>query len=126
MQNDDLDIEFHDSTRRPVTPRQSPPTPPALGRRNDVTPKTSGMAIAGLVLALLGLTAPIGLILGIVALIQIGNNPRRLSGNGLAIAAIVIGAMLSLVLLVVAVPAAWVALGTGVNATVDDVQNTLP
>lgn len=126
MRNDDLEIQFHDSTRRPVAPRQSPPTPTPLGRRNDGSPKTSGMAIAGLVLALLGLTAPIGLILGIVALIQIGNNPRRLSGSGLAIAAIVIGAIVSLVLIVVAVPAAWVALGTGVNSTVDDVQNTLP
>ncbi|HCU36854.1 MAG TPA: hypothetical protein DGT21_15825 [Armatimonadetes bacterium] len=59
-------------------------------------PKTSGMAIAALVLALLGCTSPIGLILGIIAAVQIGNNPRRLSGSGLATAAIIVGAIFSL------------------------------
>lgn len=58
-------------------------------------PKTSGMAIAALVLALLGCTAPIGLILGIIAAVQIGNDPRRLSGSGLATAAIIVGAIFS-------------------------------
>jgi prepilin-type processing-associated H-X9-DG protein len=66
-------------------------------RKSGEGPRTSGMAIASLILALLGCTAPLGLILGIVALVQINRNPRRLSGSGLAIGAIVIGALASLV-----------------------------
>lgn len=63
--------------------------PPASG----ATPggKTSGLAIASLVLGILGLvscgaTALIGLVLGIVAMVKIKNSEGRLSGNGLAIA----------------------------------------
>src|ERR1035437_4067181 len=51
--------------------------------------KTSGMAIASLVLGILGIcgiTALVGLILGIVALVKINRSGGRLSGQGLAIA----------------------------------------
>lgn len=60
--------------------------------------KTSGMAITSLILGILGilscgitiiLSAPIGLILGIVALTKINKNPERLRGKGLALAGII-------------------------------------
>jgi type II secretory pathway pseudopilin PulG len=50
--------------------------------------KTSALAIAALVCAFL--CFPLGLILGIVALIRIGNSNGQLGGKGLAIAALVI------------------------------------
>src|ERR1017187_7512237 len=53
--------------------------------------KTSGMAIASLVLGILGLcgiTALVGLVLGIVSLVKINRSGGRLSGQGLAIAGI--------------------------------------
>ncbi len=53
-------------------------------------PKTSGLAIAALVLAFL--CFPIGLVLGIVAFIQIKNSKGELGGQGLAIAAMVVPA----------------------------------
>ena len=68
----------------------APGAPPPL----SVAPaeaKTSGMAIASLVLGILGfcgITALVGLILGIVALVKINRSGGRLSGQGLAIAGI--------------------------------------
>jgi hypothetical protein len=56
-----------------------------------VEAKTSGMAIASLVLGILGMcgiTAVAGLILGIVSLLKINRSGGRLSGQGLAIAGI--------------------------------------
>lgn len=57
-------------------------------------PKTNGLAIAGFVCAIVGwfccgITSLIGLVLSIVALLQIKN--RQEGGKGLAIAGIVIG-----------------------------------
>jgi hypothetical protein len=81
----------------------SPPLP--------VTPteaKTSGLAITSLVLGVLGfcgITALVGLILGIVALVKINRSGGRLSGQGLAIAGICVsGFMLLLVLLFIIPP----------------------
>jgi hypothetical protein len=58
--------------------------------------KTSGLAIASLVLSILGLFTCItmlpGIILGIVALVKIGQSAGRLKGNGLAIAGIAVPA----------------------------------
>ena len=127
MQKDDRDIELYNSPQQPAAPPQPSPTRPSVQRPSGGEPKTSGMAIAAFVLSLLGCTAPIGVILGIVALVQISNDPRRLKGNGWAIAAIAIGAIMAIIALL-AIPAitAWTALGTGVESTVDDVQNTLP
>ncbi|MBN2210314.1 MAG: DUF4190 domain-containing protein [Sedimentisphaerales bacterium] len=52
--------------------------------------KTSGLAVASLVLGIIGILlgplALIGLILGVAALIQIIRHPQRLQGQGLAIA----------------------------------------
>lgn len=53
-------------------------------------PKTSGMAIAGLILSVTCFTI-IGIILSIVALVQINNSNGQQTGKGLAIAGIVVG-----------------------------------
>ena len=64
--------------------------------------KTSGMAVTSLVLGILGiatcgitavLSAPIGLILGIVAMIKIGKSEGQLKGNGLALAGVIMSGM---------------------------------
>ena len=60
--------------------------------------KTSGLAIASLVLGIFGfltcgLSAVIGLIVGIVGLCSIKKNAERLKGTGLAVAGIVISAI---------------------------------
>ena len=60
--------------------------------------KTSGLAIASLILAICGfftcgLTAIIGLILGIVGLVAIRKRAEQLKGQGLAIAGIVVSAI---------------------------------
>lgn len=62
-------------------------------------PKTSGMAIASLVLGVLGfcgVTAVVGLILGIVALLKINRSQGRLTGNGFAIAGICVSGFMLL------------------------------
>jgi prepilin-type processing-associated H-X9-DG protein len=72
--------------------------PPPLGGAVAAAPaQTSGMAIASLVLGVLGfcgITALVGLILGIVALVKINRSGGRLSGHGLAIAGICISALM--------------------------------
>lgn len=72
-------------------------------------PRTSGMAIASLVLGVLGivftlLTAIPGLILGIVALVQIKGSGRQLTGSGLAIAGIVLSILTPLIILALVLP----------------------
>ncbi len=72
-----------------------PPLPPlAPGGK----PKTSGMAITSLVLGILGLvscglTAVVGLIFGIVAIVKIRNSQGKLGGFGLALAGTIISAV---------------------------------
>ena len=78
-----------------------PPSPvPALPPMSSEPAKTSGMAIASLVcgvLGCLGITAIVGVILGIVAQVKISRSNGRLKGSGLAIAGICIsGVMLFL------------------------------
>jgi Domain of unknown function (DUF4190)/GYF domain 2 len=78
-------------------------TPPPLPAGAAATPaKTSGMAITSLVLGILGiatcgltvlLSAPVGLILGIVAMNKIGKNPGQLRGKGLALAGIIMSSL---------------------------------
>ncbi len=75
----------------------APPLPPAAA------PKTSRMAMASLVLGVLGVvscgvTSLVGLVLGIVALVKINKSQGRLSGNGLAIAGIVVSGLFVLLL----------------------------
>lgn len=69
-----------------------PPSPTVL-------PRTSGMAIASLVLGVMGMcgiTALIGLILGIVSLRKINRSKGALTGQGLAIAGIALSAFMLL------------------------------
>ena len=80
----------------PVQPVAEPPAAPAKA-------KTSGLAIASLVLGIagpctVGLGSIIGLILGIVGLVKIGKSAGAKGGRGLAIAGIVISAIGLLVL----------------------------
>lgn len=73
-----------------------PPLPPATPA--VTTAKTSGMAITSLVLGILSiatcgftwiLSAPIGLILGIVAMNKIGKSQGQLKGKGLALTGVI-------------------------------------
>jgi prepilin-type processing-associated H-X9-DG protein len=85
-----------------------PPTLPNLPAATPPPAKTSGLAIASLILGFLGfcgLTALIGLILGIVALLQINKSEGRLKGQGLAIAGVIVSAVF-LLLMVTMVPSA--------------------
>ncbi len=84
------------------------PPPPPLPGAPTATPqgKTSGMAVASLVLGIFGfcgITALIGAILGIVAQVKISKSRGQLKGSGLAIAGIVVsGIMLILSLPIMA------------------------
>jgi len=76
--------------------------PPLPANTPTVTPKTSGMAITSLVLGILGLfcgiTALVGLILGIVAMVKVKNSGGKLRGHGIALAGtIVSGVFLTLI-----------------------------
>jgi competence protein ComGC len=82
----------------------SPPgVTPAQGSAPGGPAKASGLAITSLVLGILGLfscglTALFGLVFGIIALVKIKNSQGRLSGNGLAIAGIVVSGLFLLIL----------------------------
>lgn len=84
----------------------TPTNPPPLSAGPAATtagPKTSALAISSLVLGILGLftcgvTALIGLILGIISFTKIKKSKGRLSGSGLAIAGIVVSAIFVLML----------------------------
>jgi hypothetical protein len=74
-----------------------PPLPTA------VPAKTSGMAIASLVLGILGviscgITALIGLILGIISLVKIQNSGGKLKGFGLALAGTIVSGVFLLII----------------------------
>jgi len=74
----------------------APSAPPPLSLAPPEA-KTSGMAIASLVLGILGLcgiTALVGLILGIISLVKINRSGGRLSGQGLAIAGICVSGLM--------------------------------
>lgn len=71
--------------------RGGAPYPPA-------PPRTSGLAIASLVLGLLGMltfgvTSLVGMVLGIISLIQIQRRPDRLTGTGFAIGGLAVSAL---------------------------------
>ncbi|HXI70734.1 MAG TPA: DUF4190 domain-containing protein [Verrucomicrobiae bacterium] len=87
--------EFQDVLQSSVLPPISaavPAAPPATSE------KTSGLAVTSLVLGILGmftcgLTALFGLILGIIAMVRVKNSGGKLSGNGLALAGIIVSAI---------------------------------
>ncbi len=79
-------------------PGQVPTGAPQYGME---APKTNGLAIASLILGIVGcmsfgFTSLPALVLGIVALVQIRNNKAKLGGEGLAIAGIVLSGILVL------------------------------
>lgn len=95
-------LEFKDTVAAKI-----PPAPPPGMAAVEPQRKTSGLAIASLVLGVLGfftagLTAIVGLVLGIIALVQINRNQSRLSGMGLAIAGTCISGFMVLLLPVMA------------------------
>lgn len=76
---------------------------PHLQRAQQVQPRTSGFAIASLVLGLLcggGLLLPLAF--GIIALVQIGNNQGALRGRGMAIAGLVLSIFFPIVTMIMA------------------------
>ena len=83
-----------------------PPLPPSLASAKSPAPvKTSGLAVASLVLGLLGfcgITAIIGLVLGIVAKVKISRSNGRLKGGGLAVAGICLSVAMLLAIPIIA------------------------
>lgn len=95
--------EFADALAQPPSLPNLPPTAP-------VPAKTSGMAIASLVLGpcgilTCGISPLVGIILGIVSLTQISKSQGRLKGQGLAIAGIIISGLFILVMPAMVIPA---------------------
>ena len=88
---------------------QPPPDPATLAAPPlPEGPKTSGLAVASLICGIAGLCTCgvgglVGLVLGIVALVKIGQSQGQMGGQGLAIAGILVSA-LCMVLVVVAGP----------------------
>jgi len=75
----------------PAAPRMASPAAPAP------PPQTSGMAVASLVCAVLGcfgITAIVGMILGIMSLIKINRSQGRLEGKGIAIAGMCVSGLM--------------------------------
>jgi len=85
-----------------------PPTLPNLPAAPLAPPKTSGIAIASLVLGVMGMcgvTAIVGLVLGIVSVAQINKSQGQLKGPGLAIAGIIVSAVFLLLMPAMLLPA---------------------
>ena len=83
-------------------PQNAPPPQPQYTAQPVAAQHTSGMAIASLILSIVGFSL-FGIIFGGIALGQIGKNPN-LSGKGLAIAGIilsVIGLLLTIVFVII-------------------------
>lgn len=92
------------SSPQPLQPSWMPPPPPAY----PVAPQQS-LAIASLILGIVSvtvgwccsfgiLTSPIALIMGIIALVQIKNDPTKYGGKGFAIGGIVTGGLFFVIL----------------------------
>lgn len=81
-----------------LPPSPPPPPPSSYGASPEAKPPTNGLAIAALVTAIVGICVPClgpiaGLALGVIALFKIKGTQQR--GQGLAIAAIVISVVFS-------------------------------
>ena len=82
-------------------------SPPVLGSEPPVESRTSGLAIASLVLGIMGwvtagITALVGLVLGIIALVKISGSRGKLRGTGLALAGTILSGVFVLMLPVLA------------------------
>jgi len=90
-----------------------PPSLPNLPAAAAPLVKTSGLAIASLILGFLGIacgiTAIVGLVLGVVALVQISKSQGQLKGNGLAIAGVIVSAVFLLLMPALLFPALFKA-----------------
>ena len=113
----------------PSPPGQVPPQPQAVAQQvPQGPPKRSGMAIASLILGILGIVpcgipSLVGLILGIISLLSIRKSMGRLTGQGLAISGIVVS---SLTLILVPVISLLVAIMLpAVNAARDLARQTV-
>jgi len=95
--------EFTDALAQPPSfPNLPPPAP--------VPARTSGLAIASLILGpcgilSCGISSLVGIILGIVSLTQISKSQGRLKGQGLAIAGIIVSAFFILMMPAMMIPA---------------------
>jgi hypothetical protein len=84
--------------------------PPPIQAGGMSAGRTSRMAIASLVLGILGCTSFVGLVLGIIALVKINESRGRLAGRGLAIAGICVSGFMFLVVIPLVATVAGVAL----------------
>lgn len=120
----------------PPSPASGPPAPgqaPAVGPYGPLgvggpRPPLSGLAVASLVLSLLVCLAPLGLVLGVVALVRIPGNGKR--GKGLAVAGTAVGgAVIALATLLLVVGGArfdaWTEEGGGLLGSRDTKAGTL-
>lgn len=78
--------------------------PPMSAILPGEAPKTSAMAVTSLVLGILGvvtcgLTSLFGLVLGIIAMVKVKNSGGRLTGNGLALAGVIVSGVFFLVMI---------------------------
>jgi len=90
---------------RAQMPVAAPPPPMGAVPVTTGQPPSNGLAIASLVLGILGfctagITSIIGLILGIVALNNIKRDPRLAGGKGMAVAGVVVSAVLTPIILI--------------------------
>lgn len=90
---------------------------PAYGQNAQPSNPKIGLAVTSMIFGILGLVtaifllgillAPIGLILGIIALVKVKNKPHQYGGKGFAIAGVVTSALVSLfipIVLAIAIP----------------------
>jgi len=95
------------------------------GGAEYLEPKTSFLAVTALVVSVIGLLAccipgigPLGLLLGVLALVLISMSGGRKKGGGLAIAAIIIGLIVGAINIAVIYGASWGARGYASQADV--------
>jgi prepilin-type processing-associated H-X9-DG protein len=93
--------EFADALQT-AAPPAGQPTPTAGPQPPAAPPKANGLAITSLVLGCLGLfscgiTALMGLILGIMALVRINKSHGQLDGKGIALAGTIVSAVFLLI-----------------------------
>ena len=102
----------------PVDPAVQPtavtPQPTAVPQPGSFQPvvavKTSGMAIASLVLGILGISL-LAIIFGIIAISQINKSNGLLTGKGMAIAGIILG-IISIIVTIIVIAAVVIAAPT--------------
>jgi hypothetical protein len=88
----------------PFQPPPAPPGPPGYGGSPYRNESTNGLAVAAFITGLLGCLGVLGIILGAIALSQIGRNGGR--GRGLAIGGIVLSSLWLVSAVVIGIAAA--------------------